>query len=192
RIDFSVSSVTTLAGDGTAGVSGNNGPANKAKIATPGGLALDANGNIYFTDSGNCQVREIVLSTNTLQTIAGTTCGYDGDNGQASAAKLDTPGALTFDAAHNRLYVAESGAGNRVRAIDLASHVITTFAGAGPAGLAGDGGPAIAAQLAQPAGLAFDKSGALLIAEGSNRIRRVDSSGIVSTFAGGATFGGDG
>jgi uncharacterized protein (TIGR03437 family) len=192
RIDLTAGTVTTIAGNGTAGLTGNGGPAAQALIATPGGLAQDSSGNLYLSDPANCLVREIVAATGNLQTIAGATCGYSGDNGQASTAQLDAPGALLMDAGHNRLYVAESGTGSRIRAIDLTSKVITTYAGVGPAGLAGDGGQATAAQLAQPAGLAFDKNGALLVSESSNRVRRIDPFGAVTTFAGGATFGGDG
>ena len=192
RIDLTAGTVTTIAGNGTAALTGNGGPATQASIATPGGLAQDSSGNLYLTDPANCLVREIVAATGNLQTIAGTTCGYSGDNGQASAAQLDAPGALLFDAAHNRLYVAESGTGSRIRAIDLNSRAITTYAGVGPAGLAGDGGQATAAQLARPAGLAFDRNGGLLVSESSNRVRRIAPSGVVSTFAGESTFAGDG
>ena len=192
RIDLSAGTVTTIAGNGTAGLTGNGGPAAQALIATPGGLAQDSSGNLYLSDPANCLVREIVAATGNLQTIAGTTCGYSGDSGQARAAQLDAPGALLVDAGHNRLYVAESGTGSRIRGIDLNSHLITIYAGVGPAGLAGDGGQATAAQLAKPAGLAMDKNGALLVSESSNRVRRIDPNGTVTTFAGGATFGGDG
>jgi uncharacterized protein (TIGR03437 family) len=192
RIDVSAGTVTTIAGNGTSGLAGNGGPAAQALIDTPGALALDSAGNIYFTEGPNCLVRQIAISSGTLQTIAGTTCGYAGDNGQASAAKLDNPSALLVDAGRRRLYVAEAGAGSRIRAINLDTGAITTYAGTGPAGFAGDGGPANSAQLAQPSGLAFDQTGALLVSESSNRVRRIDLTGIVTTFAGGPTTGGDG
>jgi len=192
RIDLSNGTVTTLAGTGTAGMTGNGALAIQAQIVTPGGIATDLAGNIYITDATNCLVREIASATGNITVFAGTSCGYAGDSGPAISAKLDTPSGLAIDPANSLMYVTENGTGARIRAIDLSTRVIATYAGAGKPGMGGDGGPAAAAQFAAPSAPVIDKNGALLLAESSNRVRRIDTSGTVTTFAGTPTLAGDG
>ena len=173
RIDPAGSTISTIVGEGS-----------------PSDLTQDSLGNIYFTDSANCLVRKIEVVTGALRTVAGTSCGYSGDGRAALAAQIDTPGALVVRPSGDILYVAEP---NRIRRIDLNTRLISTYAGTGVAGLAGDGDLAMPAQFASPTSMAFDRSNALLVAEsGGHRIRRIDESGRVSTYAGRTTFAGDG
>jgi len=174
--------ITTIAGTGTAGFSGDGGPATSAQLNLPYGLAVDSARNLYIADLGNNRVRR-VGPDGTIVTIAGTGVeGYSGDGGPASAAQLSTPRNLAVDAAAN-LYIAEF-AGHRVRKMTPAG-AIATVAGTGIAGLGGDGGPATVAQISFPAGLAVDRTGALLIADsGNNRVRKILPGGVMSTILG--------
>ncbi len=176
--------ITTIAGTGTAGFSGDGGPAGAAQLNLPYGLAVDAAGNLYIADLGNNRVRR-VSPDGTIATIAGTGVeGYSGDGGQADAAQLYTPRDVAVDAAAN-LYIAEFE-GHRVRKVTPAG-AIATVAGTGVAGLSGDGGPATVAELSFPAGLAVDRTGALYIADsGNNRVRKILSGGVISTVLGGS------
>jgi len=176
--------ITTIAGTGTAGFSGDGGPAGSAQLNLPYGLAVDAAGNLYIADLGNNRVRK-VSPDGIIVTIAGTGVeGYSGDGGQANAAQLYTPRDVAVDAAAN-LYIAEFE-GHRVRKVTPAG-VIATVAGTGVAGLGGDGGPATVAELSFPAGLAVDRTGALYIADsGNNRVRKILSGGVISTLLGGS------
>ncbi|MBU2008401.1 MAG: hypothetical protein KJ624_00905 [Chloroflexi bacterium] len=161
---------------------GDGGPATAAQLSGPVGLALDS-GSLYIADGGNNRVRRVDLATGTITTFAGTgEGGYGGDGGPATAAQLSSPRGLAVDSGN--LYVADSG-NNRIRRVDLATGTITTFAGTGEGGHGGDGGPATAAQLSSPRGLALD-SGNLYVADsGNNRIRRVNlSARTITTFAG--------
>ncbi len=176
--------ITTLAGTGTAGFSGDGGPAAKAQLNLPYGVAVDASGNVYIADLGNQRVRR-VAPDGTIATVAGTgDAGYSGDGSAATLAKLHTPRNVAVDASGN-LYISEFE-GHRVRKV-ASNGTITTFAGNGIAGYRGDGGPATAAQLGYPAGLAAGSDGAVYIADsGNNRIRKV-SQGVISTVLGGTS-----
>ncbi|HEY1220801.1 MAG TPA: hypothetical protein VGF03_17800 [Bryobacteraceae bacterium] len=175
--------ITTIAGNGAAGFSGDGGPATAAQLNLPYGLAVDAAGYLYIADLGNNRVRR-VSPDGTIATYAGTGVeGYSGDGGQATATQLCAPRNVAVDAAAN-VYIAEFE-GHRVRKVTPAG-IIATVAGTGIAGLGGDGGPAIAAQIDFPAGLAVDRTGALLIADsGNNRVRKVLPGGVMSTVLGG-------
>ena len=172
-----------MAGTGTPGFSGDDGPATTAQLMGPRGLAVAADGNLYIADFGNHRVRRVGLSSGRITTVAGTgTAGFSGDDGLATAAQLANPTGVAVDAAGN-LYIADNG-NHRVRRVDP-SGVITTVAGTGAQGFSGDRGPAIAAQLNSPVGVAVDTAGSLYIADrGNERVRRVDPSGVIITVAG--------
>ena len=172
--------VTTVAGTGTAGFSGDGGPAAAAQLSLPYGLAADLAGNVYIADLGNSRVRRIAPD-GTISTVAGNgQAGSAGDGGPAIAASLMSPRNLAVDALGN-LYISEF-TGHRVRRVTPAGN-ISTVAGTGIAGFNGDG-PAISTQLNSPAGLTLDRTGALLIADSSNnRIRKL-AAGAVTTVGG--------
>ncbi len=178
----SVSLVSTIAGNGIRGYGGDGGPAVQAKFVRPSGIAMDSSGNLYIADSLNFRIRKMD-TTGIISTIAGTgTLGTAGNGGPAVSAQLVYPWALTTDRFGN-LYFLEDEM-HRVRKID-SSGIITTVAGTGTDGFAGDEGPASRAQLSWPSSLAADNAGNLFIADAGNaRIRMVDSLGIIHTVAG--------
>jgi len=186
-------SITTIAGDGTAAYAGDAGPATAARLQIPSRVVVDAIGNLYIADSGNNRIRKVTLG-GTITTLAGNgTAGFSGDNGPATLASLSDPQGLAVDAAGN-VYISDTG-NHRVRKIPASTGLIVTIAGNGTGGLSGDSGPATAASLNSPRGIAFDGAGRLYIADrNNNRIRRVDAAGTVSTFAGtgSAGYSGDG
>ncbi len=184
--------ISTIAGNGTAGYSGDGGPAASAELNSPSGVAVDFSGNIYIADYKNNRIRRVDAS-GVISTVAGKgTAGYSGDGGPASSAELSTPSGVAVDTSGN-IYIADSS-NNCVRKVD-ASGVISTVAGNGTAGYSGDGGPAVSAELSSPSGVAVDTSGNIYIADDKNNcIRKVDASGVISTVAGNGTGGysGDG
>lgn len=182
--------ISTYAGDGTAGYSGDGGPATSAALNYPSGGFVDGSGNLYIADHGNSRVRK-VSADGTISTVAGNgTVGYSGDGGAATNAELYYPDSVVADSSGN-LYIADGG-NNRIRKVDSAG-TISTIAGNGTAGFSGDGGAATSAELYAPIGIALDGSDNLYIADyGNNRIRKVTSAGIISTVAGDGTAGYDG
>ena len=166
--------ITTFAGNGNSGYSGDGGPSASAEIRSPVGLALDPEGDVFIADQGNSVVRKVDTS-GTITTIAGTAglAGSSGDGGQATSAQLGYPNGLAFSAGD--LFVSDSS-GARVRKINPAG-IISNVAGNGSQGYAGDGGPATAAQLASPAQLSIDSSGNLFIADFPNNVIRKVSLG---------------
>lgn len=197
KIDAVTGIITTIAGIGTEGFSGDGGLATAAQFNKPSGIALHNNGDLYITDTGNRRIRKIDAATGIISTIAGNGLGGSaGDGGPATAARLNSPIGLLLDASGN-LYVSDRYE-HRVRKIDANTGIISTFAGIGTFGSSGDGGLATAARVASPQGLAIDNAGNIYIAQasGSNaRVRKVDvNTGIISTFAGTnkADFSGDG
>ncbi len=190
--------ITTIAGTGTIGHSGDGGPATDAELTAIQGIVTDTHGNVFVTEQGTVfsGVRKIDAS-GTISTIAGTiTTGYAGDGGPATGAVFNLPMGLTVDASGN-IYVADATNG-RVRKINSgAGGIITTIAGNGTLGYSGDGGAATLAALS-PYDVAIDAAGNIFIAcwgpSGNNYIRKVNTSGIISTIAGIGTAGysGDG
>lgn len=186
--------ITSVAGDGLEGYSGDGGPATKAELAQPCGVIVDGAGNLYFAQQGDADsaIREVVKGT--INTIAGsstTGSGFSGDGGPASSALLDGPIGMAFDAAGN-LYFADSS-NNRIRVIGTDGN-INTVVGNGNAAFGGDNGPALQAALHSPQAVAFDSAGNLYIADTQNhRIRKVTNN-VITTIAGtgSAGFSGDG
>lgn len=176
--------ISTIAGTGTLGYSGDGGPATAANINFPTGLAADSFGDVYFVDLFDNRVRRIDAS-GTINTVAGNgIAGFSGDGGPATKASISFSdfAAVAVDGAGN-LFIADSD-NSRIRKVD--SHgVITTIAGTGTSGFSGDGGPAVNAQLGGFCGIATDAKGNIYISDcGNGRIRRIDPNGIISTFAG--------
>ncbi|WP_158085246.1 T9SS type A sorting domain-containing protein [Niastella vici] len=195
KITMSTGLISTIAGTGTGGYNGDGILATAAQINIPSALAFDSNGDLYFTDRSNHRIRKITTSTGIISTVAGTgTAGYNGDGILATAAQLNNPNEVSFDAAGN-LYIAD-WLNNRVRKVDKSTGVISTVAGTGTAGYNGDGIAASAAQINGPCGIIFDNAGNTYIAEyGGARVRRIDiGTGKISTIAGTGSFGynGDG
>jgi DNA-binding beta-propeller fold protein YncE len=178
--------ITTAVGTGRAGDSGDGGPAARAGLNQPFDLVFDMAGNLYFADTGNHRIRRVDARSGTINTVAGNgTKGFAGDGGKATEARLDEPYGLALDEQGN-LYFADR-LNRRVRKVDGRSGVITTIAGNGSPKFSGDGGPAQAAGLAEPNGVALDRSGTkLYIADvADHRIRVVDlATGTITTFAG--------
>ncbi len=171
--------LTAAAGNGLQSFSGDAGAASRAQLNSPLGMAMDASGNLYFADTANHRIRRISPG-GTITTVAGNALpGFSGDGGPATLAELDTPTGVAVDAGGN-LYIADS-ANNRVRRVGT-DGTVSTIVGNGNAALFGDGGPALAAALNGPQGVAVDGSGNLYIADTLNHsVRRVDTSGQIST-----------
>ncbi len=174
--------VSTIAGNGTAAYTGDGGAATAASLSSPFGVAIDAAGIIYIADKGNNVIRKVNTS-GTISTIAGNgTAGYTGDGGPATAAELHAPIKVVPDGSGNLFIVDAFNC--CIRKINTGG-AITTIAGTGTSGRSGDGGPATAAQLSYPFGMAFDASGNIYIADyGNGIIRKVDASGTTTTIAG--------
>lgn len=173
--------ISTVAGNGTQGFSGDGGPATSAQLDSPTGVAVDANGNLYIADTLNNRIREVTGST--ITTIAGTgAAGYSGDGGAATAASLDQPTAIAVDS-RGDIYIADTN-NNRIR--EITGTTINTVAGDGQQAFSGDGGQATAAALDSPTGVAVDASFNIYIGDtGNQRVRMVASaSGVISTIAG--------
>lgn len=177
--------ITTVVGTGQAGHQGEGGPASAAQLNGPFDVAFDASGNLYVSDTGNHRIVRVDARTKVLTTIAGNgTKGFSGDGGPAKAAQLDEPYGLAIDGDAN-VYFADR-LNRRVRKVDAKTGSITTVAGDGSKVFSGDGGPAVAAGLVEPNGVALDGRGRLFIADvADHRVRVVDlSTGRIATFAG--------
>lgn len=184
--------ITTIAGNGTNGFSGDGKAGTSAELYFPCGVAVDSSGNVYIADTDNHVVRKLATS-GTISTFAGiNAAGFVGDTGAATSAELNYPVGLALDAAGN-LYIADS-ANNRIRMV-ATDGTITTFAGDGNPNYAGDGGAATGAELNDPQGVAVDSAGAVYIADtGNHVIRKVSTDGTISTVAGNGApgYAGDG
>jgi uncharacterized protein (TIGR03437 family) len=184
RLDATTGVLTLVAGNGSVGFSGDNGPATNAQLANPGGIAVDSAGNLYIADSGNARIRKV--SGGVITTVAGGGSSGYFDTGPATSAQLWGPGGIALDS-NGDLYFADTALYGLVRKVS--GGVITTVAGGGSSGL-GDNGPATSAQLYMPTGVAVDSAGNLYIAD-YNRIRKV-SNGVITTVAGNGTQGSSG
>jgi sugar lactone lactonase YvrE len=193
RVDALSHLITAFAGGGNGCAEqtdslGDGCLATSARVQ-PYGLATDALGNVFIADVGNSRIRRVDHITHIITTVAGNGHrGYSGDNGPAITAELLYAGSVAVDSAGN-LYIGDYG-NNRVRRVDAGSGVITTVAGSGAEGYSGDGGPATAAALDLPDGVAVDGNGNLFISDGvasaNGRIRRVDATtGVITTIVSG-------
>jgi len=184
--------IKTVAGNPLPGGTGDGGPAVGAFLFLPLGIAVDGKGNLYIAESGTSRIR-MVTPAGTISTVAGNgTAGYAGDGGPAPLAKLNAPFGVAVDKSGN-LYIADYD-NYRIRKV-TPDGIISTVAGNGIAGYAGDGGRAVDAEINVPTGVAVDNAGNIYIADAINeRIRRVTPGGIISTVAGngGAIYSGDG
>ena len=177
--------ITTIAGDGTAGFKGEGGRADTAELNIPSDLVIDNHGNLLVSDRYNSVIRKIDLSTGIISTIAGIpdSAGYTGNGGPAMSAKIGDVVGMTIDHSGN-LYIAESFPQHIIRKIDTAG-IITLFAGDDSATFGGDGIAATATSLSGPGDIVVDDSGNVYFSEPiSNVIRKVNTAGILSTYAG--------
>jgi sugar lactone lactonase YvrE len=183
--------ITTVAGNGDADYSGDNGPAISAALNFPAGMCIDKNENLFIADRNNHRVR-MINPQGIITTVAGTgTPEYGGDGGPATSAHLNFPSDLVCDDSGD-LFISDRS-NSRIRKVN-SEGIISTYAGEGTAGYGGDFGPATQALLKFPFGIAMDKKGNLFIADrGNNRIRKVTSQGLITTVAGDGShfFSGD-
>ncbi len=200
KVDAATGLITTVAGNGIGGFSGDGGTATAAELASPSGVAIDGVGNLYIADTNNHRIRKVDATSGLISTVAGTgatgfTSGsFSGDGGAATAANLNYPADITVDVAGN-LYIADTN-NFRIRKVDVTTGLISTMVGDGNQGFSGDGGAATAASLDSPTSVVIDGAGNLYIADtGNHRIRKVDVTiGLISTVAGDGNqgFSGDG
>ncbi len=183
--------MTTVAGTGKPGFSGDGGPATSASLAAPIAVAVDSFGNLFIADASNNRIRKVSASGIITTVVGDGFSGFSGDGGAATSASLD-PYGIAVDFSGN-LYIADT-VNNRIMKVST-SGIITTVAGNGSLGFSGDGGPATSATMNIPSGIAVDSSGNLFIVDSNNnRIRKVSTSGTITTVAGNGSLGfsGDG
>ncbi|MEX5712122.1 protein kinase [Parafrankia sp. FMc6] len=174
--------ITTIAGTGEAGFSGDGGPATRAQLRQPAAVALDSAGNILIADTFNQRIRRVDPAGIITTVAGGDDRGPGGDGGPATEASLWYPGGVVADPTGN-IYIADSG-NNRIRRVGT-DGIIQTVAGGDGEGAFGDGGPAVDALLTFPISVAMDRPGRLYIADsGNNRIRRIGLDGVIETVAG--------
>jgi sugar lactone lactonase YvrE len=188
RVDAKTGGITTVAGNGSLGYSGDNGPAASASLNYPQEIAVDTAGNLFIADESN-HIRRVDVTTGFITTVAGNgTAGYNGDNILATSAGMRPFGVALDDAAN--LFIADSY-NYRIRRVDAITGFITTVAGNGTAASSGDDGPATLASLNVPQKVTVDSAGNLFIADSNNyRVRRVDAvTQTITTAAGAGTQG---
>jgi trimeric autotransporter adhesin len=183
--------IQTVVGTGTAGYSGDGGPATEADLNSPFGVFVNSSGNIFIADTDNCLIREV--TSGDIQTVAGTVptptdggplpnCGYSGDGDPATTAELNDPEGVFVDGAGD-IFIGDSG-NNRTREVFASNGNIETIAGNGTEGHSGDGGPATQAELFSPVGVAVNGSGDVFIADSENCLVREVSAGNIQTVVG--------
>jgi len=186
--------ITTVAGNGSPGSTGDLGLATAARLNSPRGITVASNGDFYIGDRSNNKVRKVIALTGIIMTYAGTgTAGYSGDGALATLARLNRPQGIHL-ASNGDLYIADA-LNSAIRKVAAVTGIITTYAGTGTAGFSGDGGAATSAQLNAPEAMHLNSVGDLYIADTvNNRIRRVSAGGTITTVAGTGTAGsvGDG
>jgi alpha-tubulin suppressor-like RCC1 family protein/sugar lactone lactonase YvrE len=182
--------ISTVAGSGTAGFSGDGLAATAARLDSPYGIAVDNTGNIYIADTNNNRIRKVAIN-GVISTIAGTgVAAYSGDGSNATAAGLNAPHGVAIDG-NGIVYIADTG-NHRIRTVTLDGRIYT-IAGDGVAGYGGENGPATGARLNSPRALTVDSSGTLFIADTeNNRIRKVTAAGVISTVAGNGDYNNSG
>ncbi|MFC5467393.1 S-layer homology domain-containing protein [Cohnella suwonensis] len=191
KIEATTGIITTIAGTGVPGFSGDDGPATEAQLNYPRGLALDSDNNVLIIDRDNHRIRKIDSESGVISTIAGTgSLGYSGDGGPANNAQLNEPRGIALDLEGNIL-IADKG-NNRIRMIDAESGSIMTIAGTGNAGFSGDGGPATSAEFDSPYGVAVDSYGNVYFADKNNqRLRKLVDGLYTVTYDANASTEGD-
>ena len=192
RVDVDSGVITTIAGTGDQGYSGDGGPATGATFNQPYSLQVDSNGGVYVVDRLNYVIRKVDAATGIVTTVAGTgEAGYGGDGGPGTMAQFREPNDCFLDGSGG-LFIADIQ-DQRIRRLDLASGIITTFAGNGEKERSGDGLPATEASILGARAVCMDSAGNTYIAEREgNGIRMVDTQGIMHTLAGTGEFGYDG
>ena len=194
-ISSSTGTISTVAGTGMAGFSGDGSAATGAQLNLPGGVALDPAGNLYIADTGNNRVRKVNVSTGTISTVAGgTTAGNTGDFGLATSALLNGPIAVASDQ-HGSVFIADTG-NNRIREISAYGGTMVPVAGSGTAGYSTDGTAPLAASLRSPSGIFVDTANNVYFSDtGNNLVREITAADALTTLAGASTtagFAGDG
>lgn len=194
KVAYSTGIITTVAGNGSPGYSGDGGPATAAKLKFPEDVAVATNGDVYIADTGNHVIRKVTAATGTITTVAGNgSPGYSGTGLIATASSLKSPRGIQV-ASNGDLYIGDRS-NSRIRKVVAATNLMIDYAGNGTAGYSGDGGPAILAKVNVPQGLHLTSAGDLYIADaGNNVIRKVSAAGIITTIAGTGASGytGDG
>lgn len=181
----SAATISTFAGTGKPGYSGDGGPATQARLNGPFGVTRGPEGALYICDTFNHAIRRVDAKTGIINTVAGTgQKGWSGDGGPATRARLNEPYEIRFDRDGNMVFVEMKN--HLVRRVDARTRRISTIAGTGQPGFSGDGGPAVRARLKVPHSIQFGPAGHLYICDiGNHRIRRVDANtGRITTFAG--------
>jgi len=203
RIDATTGIITTIAGTGSAGYSGDGGLATAAMINAPYGVCLDSSGSVvYVAESNGHRIRKININTGIITTIAGTgTAGYSGDGGSATSAMINTPYGIWPNSSGDIYFADLNNA--RIRKVDINTGIITTVAGTGTVGYSGDGGPSASAKLNSPWGICIDNTGNIYIADTGNiRVRMIWNAASNTTYTqgniytvagnGGSSYSGEG